>query len=187
MLHDPDHPRGVFAWFARNHVAANLLMMSFLIGGLVTVLTMTVEIFPEIDPRVINVTVPYPGSTPDEVEESINRRIEEAVTGIEGVKKVRSVAAEGAGTVTAELEDNVNDREVLDDVKSAVEQIQNFPPEDADDEEIVDASATQPVITIAIYGDASEKTLRELAFRMRDDLTALDGISFANFAGVRDY
>lgn len=184
---DQDNPRGLFAWFARNHVAANLLMMSLLVGGLVTALIMTVEIFPEIDPRVIVVSVPYPGSTPDEVEESINRRVEEAVTGIEGVKKVTSVAAEGAGTVTAELEDNVNDREVLDDIKSAVDKIQNFPPEDADEEEVIDASATQPVITIAIYGDTSERTLRELAFRMRDDLTALDGISIANVEGVRDY
>ena len=187
MQFDPNNPRGVFAWFARNHVAANLLMMTLLVGGLVTALTMTVEIFPEIDPRTITITVPYPGSTPDEVEESINRRVEEAITGIEGVKKVKSVAAEGAGTVIAELEDNINDREVLDDIKSAVEQIQNFPPEDADDEEIIDTSATQPVITIAIYGDTSEKTLRELAFRIRDDLTGLDGISIANVAGVRDY
>ncbi len=177
----------LFSWFAKNHVAANLLMASLIIGGLVTALTMTVEIFPEVDPRTITVTVPYPGSTPDEVEESINRRIEEAITGIEGVQKVRSVAAEGAGTVTAELEDNIDDREVLDDVKSAVEQIQNFPPEDADDEEIVDTSATQAVITIALFGDTSERTLRELAYLVRDDLTALDGISIVNVSGVRDY
>ncbi len=187
MNTNQENSRNIFTWFARNHVAANLLMASLIIGGLVTALTMTVEIFPEIDPRTISVTVPYPGSTPDEVEESINRRVEEAVTGIEGVKKVRSVAAEGAGTITAELEDNVDDREVLDDVKSAVEQIQNFPPEDADDEEIVDTSSTQPVITIALYGDTSERTLRELAFRVRDDLTALDGISIVNVSGVRDY
>lgn len=180
-------PRGFLAWFAHNHVAANLLMAALMIGGLVTSLTMTIEIFPEIDPRTITVNVPYPGSTPDEVEESINRRIEEAISGIEGIKKVRSVAAEGAGTVTAELEDNVNDREVLDDVNAAVEQIQNFPPEDADDEQVSDTSSTQPVITIALYGDASERTLRELAFRIRDDLTALDGISIANVAGVRNY
>lgn len=178
---------GFLAWFAHNHVAANLLMAALMIGGLVTALTMTVEIFPEIDPRTITVNVPFPGSTPDEVEEIINRRIEEAITGIDGIKKVRSVAAEGAGTVTAELEDNVDDREVLDDVNAAVEQIQNFPPEDADDEQISDTTTTQPVITIALYGDASERTLRELAFRIRDDLTALDGISIANVAGVRNY
>ncbi len=178
---------GFFAWFASNHVAANLLMLLLMVGGLITALGMTVEIFPEIDPRTITVNVPYPGSTPDEVEESINRRIEEAITGIEGIKKVRSVAAEGSGTVTAELEDGVNDREILDDVKSAVDKIQNFPPEDADDEEVADTSATQAVITIALYGDTSERSLRELAYRVRDDLTSLDGVSIANVSGVRNY
>ena len=178
---------GFFAWFANNHVAANLLMLLLIVGGLITALNMTVEIFPEIDPRTITVNVPYPGSTPDEVEESINRRIEEAITGIEGIKKVRSVAAEGAGTVTAELEDGVNDREILDDVKSAVEKIQNFPPQDADDEVVTDTSATQAVITIALYGDTSERSLRELAFSVRDDITSLDGISIANVSGVRNY
>ena len=187
MDSEQELPKGILAWFAHNHVAANILMMLLMGGGLATALTMTVEIFPEVDPRTVTVTVPYPGSTPDEVEESINRRIEEAITGIEGIKKVRSVAAEGVGTVTAELEDNVDDREILDDVKSAVEKIQNFPPEDAYNEEIVVASATQPVITIALYGDIPERTLRELAFRIRDDLTSQEGISIANVAGVRDY
>lgn len=87
MSVDPNNSSNLFSWFAKNHVAANLLMATLIIGGLVTALTMTVEIFPEVDPRTITVTVPYPGSTPDEVEESINRRIEEAITGIEGVGK----------------------------------------------------------------------------------------------------
>ena len=179
--------RGLFAWFADNHIAANLLMLMLILGGAVAILSSTVEIFPEIDPHTITITVPYPGSTPDEVEESINRRIEEAVTGIEGVDKIRSTAAEGAGTVVVELSDDVDDREVLDDVKSAVEQIQNFPPEDAEDPEIADTDTLRAVITIALYGNASERTLRELAFRVRDEITSLDGISIANVAGVRDY
>ena len=179
--------RGLFAWFADNHIASNLLMLMLMLSGAAAILSSTVEIFPEIDPHTISITVPYPGSTPDEVEESINRRIEEAVTGLEGVEKIRSTAAEGAGTVTIELSDAADDREVLDDVKSAVEQIQNFPPEDAEDPEIADTDTLTSVITIALYGQASERTLRELAYRVRDDVTSLDGISIANVAGVRDY
>ncbi len=179
--------KGLFAWFVHNHVAANLLMISLLVSGFVLALTMRVEIFPEIDPRTVTVTVPYPGSTPDEVEESINRRVEEAITGIEGIKKIRSVAAEGVGTVTAELDDHVDDREILDDIKTAVEAIQDFPPEDAEDEEIVDTSPKRFVITIALYGDVSERALRELAYRVRDDLTSQHGISIADVTGVRDY
>ncbi|MCH9699223.1 MAG: efflux RND transporter permease subunit [Gammaproteobacteria bacterium] len=178
---------GLLAWFAENHVAANLLMLMLLLSGAITVFKSTVEIFPEIDPHTITVSVPYPGSTPEEVEESINRRIEEAVTGIEGVDKIRSVAAEGAGTITVELDDTVDDREVLDDVKSAVEQIQNFPPEDAEDPEIEDTDPIPAIITIALYGTASERTLRELAYRVRDDITSLEGVTIANVLGVRDY
>jgi multidrug efflux pump subunit AcrB len=179
--------QGLLAWFAENHIASNLLMLLLMLCGAGAILNTTVEIFPEIDPHTITITVPYPGSTPDEVEESINRRIEEAVTGLEGVEKIRSTAAEGAGTVTVELSDDANDREVLDDVKSAVEQIQNFPPEDAEDPEISDTKTLRTVIAIALYGNASERTLRELAYRIRDDITSLDGVSIANVVGVRDY
>ncbi|HFD11818.1 MAG TPA: efflux RND transporter permease subunit [Crenotrichaceae bacterium] len=179
--------RGLLAWFVGNHIAANLLMLLLMLGGMVAINNSTIEIFPEIDPHTITISVPYPGSTPEEVEESINRRIEEAVTGIEGVDKIRSTAAEGAGTVIVELSNDADDREVLDDVKSAVEQIQNFPPEDAEDPEIVDTDVITRVITIALYGNASERTLRELAYRIRDDVTSLDDISIAKVVGVRDY
>ena len=140
---DKENVTGLLAWFADNHVAANLLMVMIMLSGGITILNSTIEIFPEIDPHTITIIVPYPGSTPDEVEESINRRIEEAVTGIEGVEKIRSTAAEGAGTVTVELSDDSNDRDVLDDVKSAVEQIQNFPPEDA--EVLLPGSGAHPI------------------------------------------
>ena len=185
--HSSSIQRGVLAWFADNHIASNLLMVFLLLSGSVTMLSTTIEIFPEVDPRTITVNVSYPGSTPVEIEESINRRVEEAITGIEGIDKIRSVAAEGAGTVTAELDDDSDDRIVLDDIKSAVEQIQSFPPQDAEQPEIKDTSTISRTISIAIYGQTSERTLRELAFRVRDEITSMDGISIADVQGVRDY
>ena len=179
--------KGLFAWFVSNHVAANLLMVLLLIGGAALALSVKVEVFPEIDPRTVTVSVPYPGATPTEVEEGISRRVEEQLTGIEGIKRVRSVSSEGFGTITAELEDNADDREVLDDIKSAVEVIQNFPPEDAEDARISDVTQRRSVVTAALFGDADERTLRELAFRLRDDLTALDGVSVVDVRGVKDY
>lgn len=178
---------GLLAWFASNHVAANLLMAMLMLGGGLAISNSTVEIFPEIDPHTITITVPYPGSTPDEVEEGINRRVEEAVTGIEGVAKIRSTAAEGIGTITLELTDGSNDRDVLDDVKSAVEQIHNFPPADAEDPKIADTQYLVPVITIALFGTADERSLREMAYRIRDEISALEGITIARVSGVRDY
>ncbi|MEM7310687.1 MAG: efflux RND transporter permease subunit [Planctomycetota bacterium] len=179
--------RGLLAWFANNHVAANLLMVLFLVAGASLALSVRVEVFPEIDPRTVTVTVPYPGATPSEVEEGISRRVEEALTGIEGIQRVRSVSAEGLGTVTAELEDDADDRVVLDDIKSAVEAIQAFPPQDAEDPRIADASARRGVLTAALFGDADERTLRELAYRVRDELTALPDVSLVGVEGVRNY
>ena len=179
--------RGLVAWFASNHVAANLLMAVFLVGGAFVAYSTKVEVFPDIDPRTITVTVPYPGASPAEVEEGICRRVEEAITGVEGIDRVRSVASEGLGTITAELEEEADDREVLGDIESAVDVLVGFPPEDAEDVRVVDTSVVRSVIQIAFYGDASERALRELAYRVRDEITGLDGISMASVAGVRDY
>ena len=124
---------GLIAWFAKNHVASNILMVLLVVGGLATLLSMRVEVFPQIDPGTIQVTVPYPGASPEEVEESINRRVEEAIAGIEGIERVRSTASEGSGLIVAELTDQADDREGLDDVKAAVDQLQDFPPAAAED------------------------------------------------------
>ncbi len=183
---DPDR-RGLIAWFADNHVAANLLMLLLVLGGFVALSVARVQVFPDIDPRSISVSVPYPGATPYEVEESINRRVEEAINGIEGIKRVRSVASEGSGNVTAELEDNADEREVLDDIKSAVERITDFPPEDAEDANIAAAKVRSNVISVAISGDVSERTLRAAAQRVRDDLAAKAGVTVVNIAGARRY
>jgi multidrug efflux pump subunit AcrB len=94
--------RGAIAWFARNHVAANLLMGLMIIGGLVTVSLIPQEIFPEIETDLITIAVPYRGAAPEEVEEGVCIRIEEELEGIEGIKRIRSTATEGAGVVTAE-------------------------------------------------------------------------------------
>ena len=182
-----DEPKGLLAWFATNHVAANLMMVMLLVAGGALALGAQVNIFPDIDPRTVTVTVVYPGATPVEVEEGICRRVEEELAGIQGIDRVRSVSEEGLGTVSAELSDYADPSEVLDDVKSAVDGIQNFPPQDAENPRISDSAITRPVISIALWGDASERTLRELAFRVRDDITSLEGISIATVAGVREY
>jgi multidrug efflux pump subunit AcrB len=179
--------QGWLAWMARNHVAANLLMLLFLLGGALQLMRIKVESFPAIDPRTITVNVPYPGASPAEVEEGINRRIEEAITGIEGIKRVRSSAREGAGLVTAELEDRANDRKVLDDIKSAVERLQNFPPEDALDVSIAETENVERVVTLVLYGDVPERTLKELANQVRDEVTALPELSLATVTGTRPY
>ncbi|MBW2138911.1 MAG: efflux RND transporter permease subunit, partial [Deltaproteobacteria bacterium] len=91
------------AWFAENHVAANLLMLFMLLAGAITALTMKMAVFPESTLDQISITTSYPGASPAEVEEAIIRRIEERVAGLAGLKKIESTAREGSGTVILEV------------------------------------------------------------------------------------
>ena len=85
--------RGLISWFARNPVAANLLMVVLLVGGALSAVNLQRQVFPTISPGTVVITVPYPGATPAEVEEGVTRRVEEAVLGIDGVKRVTSTAS----------------------------------------------------------------------------------------------
>ncbi|MEM1294778.1 MAG: efflux RND transporter permease subunit [Verrucomicrobiota bacterium] len=178
---------GLIAWFTRNHVAANILMLFLIVGGIVSVTSMRTEIFPAIDPRLIYVSVPYPGATPDEVADSITRRIEEAVTGIEGVDRVTSVAGEGLGSVVVEMRDFADATQVYDEVETAVNSLTSFPPEDAERPSISRIRVTPDVMTLAIFGDAPESAIRHWTDTIEDGLQDLDGVSLTTIRGIRNY
>ncbi len=181
-----NYERGPLAWFAGHHVAANLLMVGILVAGALSLFQTKLEVFPEFDTDTINIQVPYRGATPAEAEEGVCIRVEEAIASIEGIKRLRSAAMEGLGTVTVELYENADDQEVLDDIKAAVDRIETF-PEETEKPVVAMADTRRRVITVAIHGDASEKTLKTLAEHIRDDLTAGDGISQVEVSGVRNY
>ena len=186
MSNQPSSSRnGVLAWFAANRVAANMLMAVVLVTGVLSLLRMKVEVFQEFDPDIIRIEVPYPDASPGEIEEGICLRVEEAVKGIEGVKQLTSVASEGLGTVVAEIEDYADDREVLDDVKAAVDRILDFPPKDAEEPVILDVDSRIQVISVVIYGEVPLRTLKELAEQVQDELTRMDNISMVKMAGAR--
>ena len=117
------------AWFAANHVAANILMIFLLVSGALSLLSVVIEVFPEIETDMITVQVTYRGASPAEAEEGVCVRVEEAVASIEGIKRIKSTASENLGLVTIELEEDADDRDVLDDVKAAVDRIETFPVE----------------------------------------------------------
>ena len=144
------------------------------------------EVFPEVSLDRIRVTVPYPGATPDEVEESILLKIEEQLEGVEGIKSVRSTAAEGRGTVVAELNLGEDLSRALDDVKARIDRIQTFPA-DAERPEVTEVTSRQSVIRIVVYGDVSERSLKEVAYRTEDALADLPEVSYVETTGVRDY
>lgn len=178
---------GLIGWFVSNHVAANLLMAFFLIAGLVALFGMRAETFPQIDIKRVTVSVVYPGATPYEVEDGITRRVEEAIRSVNGVGRVTSTAVEGVGTVIAKLDDFVDDDEVLNDIKDAVDRISDFPPAEAEEPSVTKTTVNSGVLTLVVYGDASEKAIRQNAERIQEELLLLPGISIVNLRGVRTY
>ena len=178
--------KGPLAWFAANHVAANILMLFILVAGALSLTQVIIETFPEFDTDRITIRVPYRGASPAEAEEGVCLRVEEAIASIEGIKRIRSTAQENLGVVTVELEEDADDRKVLDDVKAAVDRIETFPLE-TEKPVVAEAETRRRVITVVLSGDASEKTLKALAERVRDELTAKDGISQVEVSGIRNY
>ena len=185
----PDHDteRGLINWFIRNPVAANLLMVVLLAGGAISAMRMQSQVFPTISPGTVTVTVPFPGATPAEVEEGITRRVEEAVLGIDGVKRVNSTASENVGIVTIETNDFVDRELVKDDVESAVDRLSDFPPENAEKPVVVAPKPTGGVVTLAVVGDVGPRALRRAAEQLERDLLTQPGVSLVSLSGDRDY
>lgn len=177
---------GPIAFMAKNGVAANLLLLAMLIAGYFSYTTIVQEVFPESSLDTISVSVTYPGATPEEIEESIVQKVEEAVEAIEGVKEISSTASEGRGVVNVELELGTDIARALDEVKSEIDQIQTFPDE-AEEPDVRELTTRQVVLRIALFGDVDERTLKETAYRLEDAAAGLPEISYVETSAVRDY
>ncbi len=176
--------RGAISWMARNPVAANLLAAVLLFGGLVVGLNIQQEVFPELEIDAILISVPYPGASPEEVEQGVVLAVEEAIRGLDGVERVSATAMEGRGVVTVELIHGSDRDRVLADVKNAIDRITSFPL-DAERPIVNLASNRREVISIVIYGDAEEHALRAFADRAREDLLRHPQITTVELDGVR--
>ncbi len=168
--------RGAIAWMTRHGIAPNLLMILLLVGGFIMALRIKQEVFPEFDLDIVTVTVPYPGASPEEVEQGIILSIEEGVRGITGVEEVTAVAREGAGVVTAELEEGTDEQRVYQEIRQEVDRITTL-PEEAEEPQVVLLTRRRQVIDMALYGNANEWTLRQLAEQVRDRLLQDPGIT----------
>lgn len=174
----------IFEWFTENHVAANLLMILIIVSGLLSARSIRKEVFPEISLDMITITAPYPGSSPAEVEEAVCIRIEEAIFGVDGIKRVTSTAVENSGTVIAELAIDAEPQIVLDEIKLEVDRIVAFPEEV--EKPIVSLSIPRgQAINVVVFGDVDERSLKTLAENVRDDLLAFPVITQADLIGIR--
>ncbi len=181
---EPALDRGPIAWMAGNPVAANLLMLVILLGGLLATVGLKQEVFPAFDLDVITVSVPYPGASPAEVEQGIVLAVEEAVRSVEGVRRVTSVSREGSGSVSIELLLGADADRVLADVTNLVDRITSFPGE-AERPTIATAGRRQPVVSLVLSGDQDLESLQALAEAARDELLGTTGITQIDLSGVR--
>ena len=184
---DADAPQGVIAYFATNPVAANVLLFLLFVGGLIASDLITLETFPEYDPRVIRVEVPYPAATPAEVEEDIVKRIEESLVGTIGVARTLSSSQEGLAIVDVEMEPFADDIETLNFVRTAIERIEDFPPLNADEPEVSKVEINRNVLTVAVSSSALDPyALRRAAESLRDRLLLLPSLSIVELFGTKD-
>ena len=181
---DGDRRRsGPIAWMAGHTVAANLLMVVFLVGGLIFAGQIKKEVFPDFELDYVTVSMAYPGASPEEVERGIILAIEEAVQGLDGVKQVTAVANEGAGRVTVEVVEGENIQRLAQDIQNAVDRITSFP----EDARVTIAQRRRYVVSLALFGDQGEPILRETAEMVRDRLLQDPGITQVELSGIRDY
>lgn len=179
----------MIAFFARNGVAANLLMFAIILAGIYALLSRQIplEVFPEIESRTISISVNYRGATPEEVEESVVIRVEEAIADVEGIEQMVSTANSSGGNVTVEIDEDYDLREVQDLLEARVAALEDFPPGDAENVVIRRAEGSRWVISVVISGDLSERDLAELGAHVRDDIVELPEITNAQLQGTRPY
>ena len=171
---------------ANNPVAANLLMIVVLLLGMASVNNLTKEVFPTFPSETITITVPYPGSSPEEVEAGIVRIVEEELQDLVGVKEISSVAREGSGTITVLMEPGTPMSRALVQIKTRVDGISSFPANA--EEPIVDEVLRRTrAMNLTVFGDLDEYQLKELADDLRDEVLMIPGISQVALQGARDY
>ncbi len=178
--------RKLLSAFASNVVFANItIFLMFLVGALAMVL-MRREMFPEMSLDRVVISVPYPGADPEEVEEGILRKIEDALQGEDGIKEITTRARENMGTAMITVEESASTRTVLDRVRSKVDGISTFPP-DAENPVITELLLTDPVVIVSLSGNMPEHRMKEWAERLKLDLLDLPEITSVDIFGARDY
>ena len=176
----------LIGWFARNNVVANLLLAMVLAGGAIALTDLKKEILPEFSLDVITVSVDYRGAGPEEVEAAVCVRLEDSVHGIDGIKKVTSIASPGNGLMTLQIRAGYDLKRILEEVKASVDAIETF-PEEVQKPIIREVTTRFQVINVAISGAVEMATLKRLGERVRDDLIALPDISQADLVNVPRY
>ena len=178
--------KALVSWFLDSRVAANLLAFLLVVVGVFAATTLVVRLFPEINPYSVSITVPYPGASPSEVEESIVEPIEEQLEGLEDVRKITSLAAENVASIIVALEDGADTQDKVNEVRTQISQITTFPA-DAEEPQVTELEVDELIAQVVLHGQADPVALKRAAQGIRTRLTQAEGVSQARIAGVADY
>ena len=177
--------RGPLAWMVDHGVAPNLMMVLFIVGGLMASLAIKKEVFPEFETEIIQVSISYPGATPEDVEQSLLLPVEAAIADVEGIDELTASAGEGSGVVSATLIDGVDVMRAYQDIQQAVNAITTL-PNAADPPRFTLAGRSRSVVSLQVYGSVGLAALHDAAEDVRAELQATSGISRAELSGNRE-
>jgi multidrug efflux pump subunit AcrB len=181
-----DTEKGLIAWFARNSVAANLLMFFILVGGFLTIQTINKQMFPQVQINWINYTAPYPGAAPQEVEEGITIKIEEALETVQGLKRVITYSNRNYSNGWFEVELDYDPQVVLEEVKSAIDSISSF-PDGMERIKVEREKFRQEVMYLSLYGELTNTELKELGRKIHNEIQQLPLVNISEFYSGLDY
>jgi len=171
-------------WWASNRVAANLLMFGILLAGLLGFQVMEKETFPVFEPAQVEIEVFWPGAAPQEVEEQIVIRIEEALGSLDNIYIIYSRAQEGYGRLDVRTYPNVDMEQFLNEVKSVVDSVNSL-PRDMENPRVRQTKYRDEIFRVAVHGDLEERTLKNIAEDLRDEAAALNYVSIVDLFGTR--
>lgn len=177
---------GTVRWFVTNPIAANLLMTLLVIGGFMGVPALNKQFFPDAEINKVSISLAYPGAGPSEIEEQICVRIEEAIHDLNGIKEIRSTAEQGVGQVLVEAVNGYDTQRLTADIKNRVDAINTFPT-DSERPVVSELAFRHRMITATVFGDVSERALKEIAEDLRDDLSAQPWVSTVEVSKPRPY
>ncbi len=178
--------RKLITYFIKYHVAVNIFIIAFVIFGYLGVTSLKSSFFPLVDSKIINISVTYPGASPQEIEEGIVLQIEDNLKGLKGVDRVTSVSRENSGTITVETEKGENIDFMLLEVKNAVDRVPSF-PSGMEPLIVAKQEAVRETISFALSGDNIPlATLKQIGRQVENDLRAIEGISQIAISGYPD-
>lgn len=178
--------KGPIAWMACNPIAANLLMLLVMVAGIYAIATIKKEVFPSFPSETLTITVPYPGSSPAEVEEGVIIKIEEAIADIPGIKEIRSQASEGSAVITVDILPGLDINDTLNKVKTRVDAISSLPAE-AEQPIIEEMSGRTQVLSLTLAGPLDEQQLKQQGDEIRERLLQLPSLTQVSILSEREY